>query len=150
VSPVTNTDVFLMVSSIGGASWSGPMQVDSGAGDQWFPWVEVDPTNGQIGILYHDRGSSNGTLYNTALAEGPPGSLVKTTVSTAGSNPVDSLFFQAGAAGCEECATFHGDYNAIAYGSDGTANVAWTDMRDFVSGGPFGTGFAQFIYYARQ
>jgi hypothetical protein len=149
-SPVTNTDVFLMMSSDGAASWSGPTRVDSGAGDQWFPWVEVNPTNGQIGVLYHDRGSSNGTLYNTSLAEGPPGSLVKTTVSTAGSNPVDSLFFQAGATGCEECATFHGDYNAIAYGSDGTANLTWTDMRDFVSDGPFGTGFAQFIYYARQ
>jgi hypothetical protein len=150
-SPVTNVDTFLMTSSNGGTSWSGPMQVDSGAGDQWFPWVEFNPANGNIGILYHDRGASNGPLYNTALAEGnPPGAFTKTTVSTAPSNPTDSLFFQADVPGCMKCATFHGDYNGIAYGSDGKANMVWTDMRDFVASGPFGTGFAQFIYFARR
>jgi len=149
-TPATNTDVFLMVSPDGGASWTGPMQVDAGAGDQWFPWVEVDPTNGQIGIIYHDRGASNGPLYKTALAEGVPGLLVKKTVSTAPSNPTESLFFRARVPGCEDCATFHGDYNNVSYGTDGVANLTWTDMRDFVLDGPFGTGFAQFIYYARQ
>jgi hypothetical protein len=46
--PVTNADVFLMVSSNGGASWSGPMLVDSAAGDQ-CPWADANPTNGKIG-----------------------------------------------------------------------------------------------------
>jgi hypothetical protein len=149
-NPVTNTDVFLMVSSNGGATWTGPTLVDPGAGDQWFPWVEVDPTTGNIGILYHDRGASNTALYNTALAEGPSGALVKTTVSTAPSNPTNSLFFKARTPGCENCATFHGDYNNVSYGSDGVARLGWTDMRDFVPGGPFGAGFAQFIYYASK
>jgi hypothetical protein len=153
-NPVTNTDVFLMVGTKqpnGSISWTGPTLVDSGAGDQWFPWVEVDPTNGSIGILYHDRGASNTALYNTALAEGsPPGAFVKTTVSTAPSNPTDSLFFQAGVPGCEKCATFHGDYNNVSYGTDGVARMTWTDMRDFVASGPFGTGFAQFIYYGSK
>jgi hypothetical protein len=146
-TPVTNTNVFLMVSSNGGASWSGPMLVDSGAGDQWFPWVDVNPTNGRIGVLYHDRGASNGPLYNTALADGTPGSLAKTTVSTAPSNPTQSVFFQAGVPGCENCAVFHGDYIKVAYGSDGKANMAWTDMRD--SSDPPGL-FSQFIYFARK
>jgi hypothetical protein len=139
-----------MTSSNGGASWTGPTLVDSGAGDQWFPWVEVDPTNGSIGILYHDRGASNMALYNTALAEGTPGALGKTTVSTAPSNPTNSLFFKANTPGCENCATFHGDYNGISYGSDGVARLTWTDMRDFVASGPFGTGFAQFVYYGSK
>ena len=73
-----------------------------------------------------------------------------TTVSTAPSNPTNSIFFQAGIPGCEKCATFHGDYVGVAYGSDGKANMVWTDMRDFVASGPFGTGFAQFIYFARK
>jgi hypothetical protein len=30
------------------------------------------------------------------------------------------------------------------------ANLTWTDMRDFVQDGPFGTGFSQFIYFARH
>ena len=53
------------------------MLVDSGAGDQWFPWVDVNPTNGNIGILYNDRGSSNGAHYNAALMEVVSGRLAK-------------------------------------------------------------------------
>ena len=143
-NPVTNIDVFLMTSSNGGSSWSGPTLVDSGAGDQWFPWVDVNPTNGNVGVLYNDRGSSNGALYNASLME-LPGS--KTIVSTAPSNPTQSRYFRAGVTGCENCATFHGDYINISYGSDGKANLVWTDMRD-----PSDiTGlFFQFIYYAQH
>ena len=146
-SPVTNTDVFVMVSSNGGASWSGPTLVDSGAGDQWFPWVDVNPMNGKIGILYHDRGASNGPLYNTAIGEGTPGSLAKTTVSAAPSNPTDSIFFRAGVPGCLDCATFHGDYINVSYGSDGKANMTWTDMSVFR---PANDGYAQSIFFARK
>jgi hypothetical protein len=145
--PITNIDVFLMVSTDGGATWSGPSQVDAGQGDQWFPWVDVDPTNGTIGILYHDRGASNGALYTTALAQGTPGSLVKTTVSAAASNPIDSVFFQADVEGCEKCATFHGDYIGLSYGSDGVANAVWTDMSVFSEELE---GFQQFIFFARR
>jgi hypothetical protein len=147
LNPVTNIDVFLMTSANGGASWSGPTLVDSAAGDQWFPWVDVNPVNGEIGILYNDRGSSNGPTYNASLSLGPPGSLVKSTVSTAPSHPTQSRWFRAGVPGCENCATFHGDYVNISYGPDGTAHMAWTDMRDpsDLSG-----LFYQFIYYAQE
>ena len=152
-NPSTNIDVFVMSSTDGGKNWSSPSLVDSGAGDQWFPWVEVNPVAGAIGVAYHDRGASNGDLYNTALAEGMPGSLVKTTMSTAPSNPVDSIFFQAEIPECEKCAVFHGDYINVSYGSDGHANVAWTDMRDFrPEDEALGTdeGFAQSIFFARK
>jgi hypothetical protein len=149
-TPVTNLDVFLMVSADGGTTWSAPMRVDAGAGDQWFPWVEVDPVSGQVGVIYHDRGNANGPLYTTAFAEGAPGALVKTTVSAAPSNPTQSLFFKANATGCEACATFHGDYIAVSYGADGVANLVWTDMSTFVPSSQFGTGYAQFIFYARH
>ena len=146
-SPSTNIDVFLTVSSDGGASWSSPALVDAGAGDQWFPWVDVNPTNGQIGILYNDRGAANGALYNASLAAGAPGALVKTTVSTAASDPTQSRFFRAGAPGCENCATFHGDYIKITYGSDGKANMVWTGMT---APSDIPGLFSQFIYYAQQ
>jgi hypothetical protein len=122
--------------------------VDAGAGDQWFPWADVNPVTGNVGILYHDRGASNGPTYNTALAEGQPGGLVKSIVSTAPSHPTQSEFFQAGVAGCEFCAVFHGDYIGLGYGTDGHSNSVWTDMRD---PSPFTPGlFSQFIYYARR
>ena len=51
------------------------------------------------------------------------------------------------------CATFHGDYINVGYGSDGHANVAWTDMRDFRPADEdleTDAGFAQCIYFARK
>jgi hypothetical protein len=41
----------------------------------------------------------------------------------------------------------HGDYISVADGSNGTANLTWTDMRD-----PSDTPglFSQFIYYAQK
>jgi hypothetical protein len=147
-NPVTNIDTFVTSSSNGGTTWTSPALVDTGAGDQWFPWIDVSPLNGRIGILYHDRGASNGPTYNTALAEGAPGSLVKTVLSTAPSNPTLSEFFQAGIPTCEFWALFHRDYIGLAYGSDGHANATWTDMR---VPSPFTPGlFLQFIDYARK
>ena len=118
------------------------------AGDQWFPWVEVDPTNGTIGILYHDRGSvQRRALLRLHWRRARLRRFAKTTVSTAPSNPTDSIYFRAQVPGCMDCATFHGDYINVSYGSDGVANVAWTDMREFR---PAENGFAQYIYFARK
>jgi len=146
-NPVTNIDVFLMVSSNGGASWSGPTPVDTDAGDQWFPWVEVNPANGQIGVFYNDRGGANGAFYNASLSEGAPGSFVKTIISTVPSDPTHSRYFRSGALGCETCATFNGDYINISYGSDGMAHMAWTDMS---APSDIAGLFYQFIYYAQK
>ncbi|MDQ2909652.1 MAG: glycoside hydrolase [Actinomycetota bacterium] len=147
-SPVTNVDTFVMSSPNGGSTWTTPVVVDAGGGDQWFPWVDVDPLTGKIGVIYHDRGASNGPTYNTSLAEGTPGSLVKTVLNTAPSNPTMSEFFQAGIPTCEFCALFHGDYISVAYGKDGHANGVWTDMGD---PSPFTPGlFLQFIYFTRK
>jgi hypothetical protein len=143
-NPTTNTDVFLVSSTNAAASWNPPAQVDPSPTDQWFPWVDVNPITGIVGVLYHDRVSADVSLYQTALTE-LPGS--KTIVSTAPSHPTQSRFFRAGVTGCENCARFHGDYINLAYGPDGAANMVWTDMRD-ASDIP-GLYF-QFIYYARR
>jgi hypothetical protein len=143
--PLTNLDVFVVSSSDRGAHWTGPVLVDGTHGDQWFPWVDVNPRNGKIGIVYNDRGDANGTFYNASLAQGSPGSMVKTTLSTAPSNPVESAFFQAEDPACPECSVFFGDYIGLAYDSDGHANATWTDMRDPAADG----GFSEFIYYTR-
>jgi len=143
----TNTNVYAVFSANGGLTWGAPVAVDTSIGDQWFPWVDVNPKNGKLGILYNDRGASNGALYNATVAEGTPGSLVKTKVSAAPSNPTKSRFFKAAVAGCETCATFNGDYVNIAYGSNGKANMVWTDMSkpSDVPG-----LFSQFVYYAQK
>ena len=114
--------------------------------DQWFPSVSVDPVNGKVGVLYHDRQKDN--RYATTLAQGRPGHWSYTKVSSAGSHPRNSLYFEAGVPGCAKCSLFHGDYISIAYGSNGAANAVWTDMRRFVT--VFGTsGYAENIFFSR-
>jgi hypothetical protein len=144
-APVTNTNIYMKTSTDGGVTWSPPIAVDTSIGDQWFPWVEVNPTNGTIGVIYNDE--SPGHTYDVSLAEGTPGALTKTTVTTARSHPDESLYFQAEVPRCEECTTFHGDYINISYGRDGAANLVWTDMRDL---DPTTGLYEQFIYYARM
>jgi hypothetical protein len=145
-SPVTNTDVFIM-SSTDGTTWTPPSLVKASPTDQWFPWVEVNPADGTVGVLFNDRSEAHPSLYNATLAEGAPGAFALSKVSTRASHPRKSVFFQAGVPGCRKCATFHGDYIALSYGSDGHANMTWTDMRDFV---PSENAYAQFIYFARK
>lgn len=146
-TPVTNNDVFITTSADDGVTWSAPTQVDSSATDQWFPWADVNPVDGTVGVIYNDQASGDPALYNATFAKGSPGSFSSTVVSTAASHPDDSDFFQAGVPGCELCAAFHGDYLGLAYGRDGVANLVWTDMRD--QDLSVGTGYQMFIYYAR-
>ena len=146
--PVTDVNVYLMTSS-DGAHWHGPSPVSKAASDQWFPWVDVNPVTSKVGVLYHDRSYGNPALYNTTLAEGTPRSFDYTKVSTQPSHPRDSIFFQAGVEGCEQCVTFIGDYIGLDYGRDGKANMAWTDMRQVRTIEDV-SGYAQYIFYARR
>jgi hypothetical protein len=103
-------------------------------------------------VLYHSRRPAAAALYDTKLAiEGAtPTTFAASVVSANPSNPTQSLFFKAHAAGCDACATFHGDYNNISYDSTGRAHLVWTDMSTLVTDGPFGTGYSQGIAYARR
>jgi hypothetical protein len=147
-NPVTDVNVYLMT-SVDGKSWKGPFAVSTAASDQWFPWVDVNPVTGKVGVLYHDRSYGNRTLYHTTLAEGKPGSFASTKVSTRPSHPKNSIFFQAEVEGCQKCVTFIGDYNGLDYGRDGKVNMAWTDMRRFTDVEGV-SGFAQNIFFARR
>jgi hypothetical protein len=155
-SPVTNTDIFIVQSTNGGSSWSAPAQVNpantDAGNDQWFPWVDVSPLDGTVGVLYHDRSfDQTRNTYETTLSESPAGgaSFTSSKVSTAASHPRESVAFRAGAdaPGCENCATFHGDYIGLKYGADGNANMVWTDMRDLDAASGL---YLQFVYFARR
>ncbi|MGZ4130074.1 MAG: sialidase family protein [Actinomycetota bacterium] len=152
--PVTDLNVYVVTSSDGGATWSPAVGVDTGPGDQFFPWAAVNPATGQLGVLYNDRVAAGSHLYNASLSVGLPGAFTKSIVSSAPSDPTNSLFFQSNAPGCRKCATFFGDYISIAYGSDGTANIAWTDMSvvtDRFQGKPLPhPRNLQFIFFARS
>lgn len=144
--PVTQTNVYL-TTSYDGVHWTGPSPVDTGSGDQWFPWVDANPVTGALGVLYNDQRGLG--LYKAKLSVGRPGSgFHGQLVSTAVSNADNSRFFQAQVKGCYRCATFFGDYIRVAYGRDGAANMVWTDMSKTITyDGQTAKG--QYIYFAR-
>jgi hypothetical protein len=136
------------MTSTNGTTWTGPVAVSEVEGDQWFPWADVNPETGELGVVFNDRSYdlANGIGHGFTVARGTPsGGFTLTKVTTALSDPVHSAFFQAGVAGCEQCSRFHGDYVGIAYGSDGRANIVWTDMRRILNRGLH----AQYVYFRR-
>lgn len=142
-NPVTDTNVYLAYSVDGGLNWFGGddgTNTDLGSrivvdgspeSDQWFPWADVD-SDGNLHVLYMD-GRTDRVLYDVSISSGsaPFGSFSKQVVSQEPSDPNHSLFFQAGprAEGCEQCATFIGDYNGLAVDTNGRVHGVWTDMR---------------------
>ncbi len=147
-NPVTDTNVFLMTSA-DGVTWTGPFAVSDAPGDQWFPWADVNPVTGDLGVVYNDRSVvSSADLYGVTLSTGTAGAFTRTALSRY-SDPVHSLFFRAFARDCPRCSTFHGDYIGLDYGSDGSANAVWTQMsRFFDLGGR--TGFTEDIFFSRR
>jgi BNR/Asp-box repeat protein len=148
-NPVTDTNVFMAVSTDGGATWSAPIRVTSGASDKWFPWVAARA--GTIGVVYQEE-AGTGT-YNTRLATSTNGgaSWSYQTVSTAVSDANHSVWFRAHAPDCDECATFIGDYIGLTFDTLGRAHITWTDMRRDIAVPEIGrTGKAEDDVYAQR
>lgn len=53
----SDTDIWIVNSRSRGDMWSKPMRVnkDEPGADQFFPWMTVDQTNGNIYVVYYDR-----------------------------------------------------------------------------------------------
>ncbi|MPY86525.1 MAG: glycosyl hydrolase [Luteitalea sp.] len=98
-------DVFLASSADGGDTWTAPVRVNddpvkNGAA-QFFTWMAVDPIDGAINVVFHDRRGLKATETRVTLARSVDGG--KTFVNHA----VDLAPFV-----CDESVSF-GDYNGI-------------------------------------
>ena len=130
---ITDNDVFVVASSNGGASWTGPVRVPGGNGstnDQFYPWAAVSNT-GIVKVAFMDRSYDPANIqYGITLATSTNhgASFSSAQVDTGLSNPNDSRWFTNGGT-TNGKSTFLGDYNGLAIGSDGKAHPAWTDSR---------------------
>ncbi len=129
----TDTDVFVTTSSNGGSSWNSPVGVATGstsANDQFYPWAAVGP-GGVLKVAYKDRSYDSANIkYGETLATSTNGGASFSTVrvDTGLSNPNDSRWFTNGGT-TNGKATFIGDYENLAIGSDGVSHPIWTDIR---------------------
>ena len=103
-----DADVFVASSRDDGRTWSTPVRVndDAKGGVQMFTWMAVDPVDGAVNVIFHDRRDANGTMTGVTLARSVDGG--KTFVNRA--LPIPAF-------DCCEKSAFFGDYNGIdAYG----------------------------------
>ena len=131
----SNADVVYMRSGNGGATWSSPVTIGGGPGDQFFPWIAGG--GGKVFASWFNRAGSDDTysIVGAASTDGGLSWTAPTTVSSATSNVTSGNQFSF-----PSCVySFIGDYNAITVDSSGVAHALWTDIRknhfDPVSGG---------------
>lgn len=120
------SDVVLIKSTDGGATWSGPVKVhdDQTDTDQFHPSVAV-AQDGTVGLMWYDRRNdpTNNVLldvYMTTSADGGTTFSPNRRVTTANWMLVPTPFtIRAG---------YHGDYNQMSAGDLGFV-VSWADDR---------------------
>lgn len=117
-------DIFFIRSSDGGATWSQPKVIQSETrNDQWWPWISVDETNGDIGVMYSDsRNDPENILIDTYVSYSSDGGdtwidrKATDVMSDFRNNPfVDQVFA--------------GDYSGNAF-HDGKIYPSFLDTRD--------------------
>jgi hypothetical protein len=130
----TDSDIFLkrLTPPNGGrpaVSESVRVNSDGPGAHQFFPWVSVDPTNGNVEVAFYDqRDDPGGSLINLYLARSTNGGLSfesNSRVSPIGSDPL----IQASVLGSNANAVGIGDYIALA-AVRGKAHMMWTDTRN--------------------
>lgn len=112
-----NKDIFLAKSTDGGKSWSETIKVnqDTSERDQFFTWMDIDQSNGNLYFVYHDRRNHPGDSTDVYLTYSTDGGSTFHDVKLSATPflPHDSIFF--------------GDYNTIA-ASNGVVRPAWTRL----------------------
>ena len=120
----TNADVVYMRSANGGATWSSPVTIGGGPGDQFFPWIAA--RNGTVYASWFNRARGDTyTIAGAASTNGGAGWSAPVTLSTVTSNVQAGNEFSF-----PNCApNFIGDYSGITVDSNGVGHSLWTDIR---------------------
>ncbi len=115
----SNTDVFLAKSIDGGNTWSAPVKVnnDNSNRQQFFTWMSVDQTNGNLYFVFYDRRRfiSDSTDVYLALSTDGGNTFINQRISATPFYPNDQVFF--------------GDYTNIT-AHDGIVRPIWTRLHN--------------------
>ncbi|WP_347373008.1 T9SS type A sorting domain-containing protein [Aequorivita sp. Q41] len=126
-----DTDIWMSKSTDGGDTWSGPIRVnDDGAGkQQFFTWMDIDQTNGNLFFVFYDRRNYTDTNTDVYMAYSLDGgnTITNKKISESPFVPNAGVFF--------------GDYtNIIAHNNvvrpvwtrlQGAELSIWTDVTPF-------------------
>ncbi len=113
-----DTDIFFAKSTDGGNTWSSPKRVnnDFGTRHQFFTWMDIDQSNGNIYCVFYDRRNTTGNLTDVYIARSVDGG------ETFDNFKVNEETFDT------ESSVFFGDYIDIAV-HNGKIYPIWTKMN---------------------
>lgn len=126
-----DTDIWMSKSTDGGDTWSGPIRVnDDAAGkQQFFTWMDIDQTNGNLFFVFYDRRNYTDNKTDVYLAYSDDGgnTIANKRISESPFTPNSGVFF--------------GDYtNIVAHNNivrpiwtrlDTSQLSIWTDVTPF-------------------
>jgi hypothetical protein len=120
------TRIWFASSSDGGATWSAPKMLNNqpSLNDQFFPWLNVDPNTGALGVVYYDTVNDSGRVktdvwYQSSFDGGQTWrSPIKITTA-----PTDET------TGSADFGNQYGDYIGLS-GYAGHFFPSWTDRRN--------------------
>jgi hypothetical protein len=114
-----DTDVFSIYSDNSGSTWSDPVRVndDQKGKHQFFPWLAIDQSTGQLHVVFYDRRSYDNDMTDVYWASSSDGgqTWVNERISDAPFLPEASVFF--------------GDYNNIS-AHLGIIRPIWTRLHE--------------------
>ncbi|MEE9350255.1 MAG: T9SS type A sorting domain-containing protein [Flavobacteriaceae bacterium] len=114
-----DTDVWVKKSTDGGTTWGSPIRVnDDVAGKhQFFTWMDIDQTNGNLYCVFYDRRNHNDNMTDVYLARSIDGGLTwqNILISETSFLPTSNVFF--------------GDYNGIS-AHNGVIRPIWKRLHN--------------------
>ena len=92
-----NSDVFVIKSTDGGSTWGNVVRVnnDNTTRHQFFPWMTIDQSTGNLYAIFYDRRSTTGYATDVYLAKSSNGgeSFENFQISESSFTPTASVFF---------------------------------------------------------
>lgn len=94
---LSNTDIWLIKSTDGGATWSAPIKVnnDNSNKHQFFTWMAIDQTNGNLYFVFYDRRNYSNFQTDVYLAISTDGgnTFINKRISESPFTPNANIFF---------------------------------------------------------
>ncbi len=148
-----NTDIEVRYSDDDGATWSAPVRVndDATANSQFLPKISIDPTTGNIAVIWYDSrqdlgtggpGDTNGIPNDDAQVWG--------AFSTDGGRTfTPNVMISAGTSNSPDSGNGidYGDYSGLSF-FGGIAHPAWSDNSNSTGTNPDGALHQLDIYTA--
>jgi hypothetical protein len=148
-----NTDIELRHSDDNGATWSNAIRVndDNTANSQFLPKISLDPTTGNIAIVWYDSRSDLGT-GGTGDTDGVPNDDAQfwgAFSTDGGASVTPNIQISAGTSNSHDSTNGidYGDYTGLSF-YGGLAHPAWADNSNTTGTNPDGTLYKLDIYTA--